>query len=136
MGVFIRAGAALLAVCLLVACDDEAGVVYERARRARQANDRQAYLACFTAKTRDLLRRLDQVAEESRRQLVYFKDAYTLLPDEPVAAPAEVDGDLARLMVGSGRREVEVILARVDGEWLIDGLELPGFWDAMEVDDE
>jgi hypothetical protein len=136
MGVFFRAGLALLAAFVLVACDEGAAEVYLRAQQARQANDRPAYLACFTAKTRDLLRRLDEVAEESKRQLVYFKDAFTLLPDEPVAAPAEVDGDLARLTVGSGRREVEVILTRVDGEWLIDGLELPGFWDAMEVEDE
>ena len=51
-----------------------------------------------------------------------------LLPDEGATVPATVEGNLARLRVGSGKRELEVILLREAGAWRIEALELPAFW--------
>lgn len=123
--------ALLLALLAFVACAESPDEVYQRALAARVAQDRDAYLSCFTARTRRMLERLDEVEEMTRKKLSYLKDPFSLLPNSGRLGSAKEKGNVARLVVTGGREDIEVVLLKEQGEWRIEALELEAFWGPM-----
>lgn len=120
--------ALLLVLLALTGCAAGPEATWDRALQARRDKDRAAYLACFTTKTQKVLQNLDAFQATAKKDLQWLKDPYTLLPEaSPTGAP-KVDGNVALLRVGSGKKEIEAVLVREAGQWRIEGLELPSFW--------
>jgi len=128
--------ALLLVVLALAACAEGPEATWARALQARRDNDPAAYLACFTTRTRKVLANLEAFQQSTRKGLPWLKDPYVLLPEQGPTQPARVDGNVATLRVGDGKRELEGVLVREAGEWRIEALELPTFWAPLAAAEE
>ena len=128
---------ALLVLPVVVAsCSKAPEDTWARARQARRDADTATYLACFTAHTQKVLANLQAFEDSTRKRFPWLKDPFALLPDDDPTQPAHVDGNVARLRVGTGKRELEAVLVREGGEWRIEGLELPTFWAPLAASKE
>ena len=123
--------ATCLVALLFLACAESPDEVYQRALDARTAKDSAAYLSCFTARTRRLLERLDEVEEMTRQKLTYLQNPFSLLPDGGQRGSAKEKGNVARFVVTGGREDIEVVMLKEQGEWRIEALELEAFWGPM-----
>jgi|GEM_PF-2734296 len=122
------AAALLLVLMALPGCAAGPEATWNRAVQARRDKDLATYLACFTSKTQKVLANLDAFQATAKKNLSWLKDPYTLLPEATPTTAAKVDGNVALLRVGSGKKEIEAVLVREAGQWRIEALELPTFW--------
>jgi len=124
------------AALALAACSTSPRAVIEQAQAARRDRDQAAYLACFTDKSRRLLQNLRAVEDTTRKTLHYLSDPFVLLPEGPIEEPRSVEGNVAVVPVGSGKKRAEVVLLKEAGEWRIEALELPAFWEPLHDKEE
>ena len=128
---------ALLVSTLLFqpACGDSAEDVLGHARAAAEAGDFEEYTEWFTKRSRDLLRGLQQVSNDTRRvfQFMEERDLIRLLPEGDVWEE-ERRGNLTILRVGRSERAMEdVLLFREVEGWRIDILHSDRFWRPLIV---
>jgi len=96
-------------------------------------------LTCFTPRSRAILEGLLEQRRASGGVLGYMRAYSRLLDYDEIAMPADIENGIALLVVAKGRKR-QTILMEYDADndqWLIDALELSGFWrpldDAMEL---
>lgn len=115
----------------LAGCAAGPEATWDRAQQARRDKDTAAWLDCFTARTQKVLANLDAFQATARKDLRWLNDPFTLLPEGSPAQPATVEGNVALLRVGTGKHELEVVMIREAGQWRIEALELPTFWQPL-----
>ncbi len=113
--------ASLLAVS---ACTQTPTEVYINMTTAAQMGDRDAFLAGFTERSRDLVEALISLSEA---YVMADSNPYELLVYDSVDSEV-IDGKRAVLEVSTGGKKREILMVDEDGQWRIDTQELEDFW--------
>lgn len=92
-----------------------------------QEDDIEDTFECWTSKSRAVIEALVKHEKQSVT-LAYLESYPRLLDYDDLAAPPEVLDTIAFLPVKKGDKRTVIIMRLEEGEWRIDGLELPGFW--------
>ncbi|MEZ4265523.1 MAG: hypothetical protein R3F39_04030 [Myxococcota bacterium] len=104
----------------LVACGGPEGIVRDAAAAAA-AGDREAYVGCFTPRSRSLLRAFYTAAEQTRPEVARL-GAGAVVVGEAKAMKPSPDG-AARAVVAvseQGRETVALVVHEMAGIWRID----------------
>lgn len=105
----------------------------EMVKEARQKEEIDKSLECFTPKSRAILSELIAQRKVTGGVLNYMRDYRKLLDYDTVVGAPDFVGNLAILVVSKGKRDVTTItFERVDEEWVIDAMELPRFWRPLD----
>ena len=121
---------ALLLVSLTAACADPPEVRYANAVAAAGSDDTESFLSCFTQASAGVLRGMLATQERLVDGVAYLGDVRKILPEGEVAG-VEVKARVAFVKIASRRGETTVRMVREEGQWVIDAMALPAFWEPL-----
>ena len=107
---------------LLTACAGPGGIV-EEAITAAQKGDRDAYIACFTERSRPLLRGLYESADRHNPELAQMGGAGARVIAITPMGTKPGAGERARVSVQEGSETLELMVHSRAGAWRIDLLD-------------
>ena len=112
--------ATLLSACLMMAaCGTPAGIVTEAAQAAA-AGDHGAYVACFTPRSRALLKTMYATAEQTRPDLAVLGGSAVTVSQVRGMSVGIEGRDRAVVTVTEDGRSIPLVLHRLAGAWRID----------------
>lgn len=114
--------AALVAAVGLGACADPADVVH-RAVEAARSGDRDAYAACFTERSRPILRAFWQATDAHNPALGQLAAAEVEIASVRRASSREREGERAIVAIVERGVQLRLVLHRTGSTWRIDLLD-------------
>lgn len=120
---------ALLSLAL-VACADAPDARVLAAWEAADLEEQDRFLGYFTTQSADLLRGIAATKARTRGGLTYLDSVYDALPTGEVVEVKE-RGNMALVTVKAKRKRFDIRLLHERGEWQIDALALPHFWEPL-----
>ena len=125
----------LLALSLLIAAYGAPAGIVEEAVDAASRDDRSAYIACFTPRSRPLLRSLYAVADAERPELGRLGNSGATITEVRHMSPGEAGQRRAVVTVSEGGQTLPVVVHAEAGAWRIDLMDteraLTGFGSAF-----
>jgi len=110
----------LIALSLMIAGCSSPSRIVEEAVAAAGRDDRAAYIACFTPRSRALLQSLYTVADARKPELARLGDAGATVADVEKMAPGDKGQDRALVTVKEGERSLPLVVHAAAGTWRID----------------
>lgn len=104
---------------VIVGCSTPSGIVEEAAAAAGR-NDRGAYIACFTPRSRPLLRSLYTVADADKPELARLGNTGASVTEVRPMAPGDQGQNRALVTVSEGGRTLPLVVHADAGAWRID----------------
>ena len=110
---------ALLSILVCSGCSDPSRIV-EEAVAASGRGDRAAYVACFTPRSRPLLRTLFTIADAKRPELGRLGEKGAQVASTKAIAPGDKGQARALVTVHEAGRSLPVVVHAEAGAWRID----------------
>ena len=104
---------------LVTACSTPTGIV-EEAVAAAGRGDRDAYIACFTARSRPLLRGLYNAADAKNPDLAMLGEQGARVTDMEYLDAKGAGGERALVTVTEGQESMPLVVHASAGAWRID----------------
>ncbi|MGB0588556.1 MAG: hypothetical protein ACPGU1_02645 [Myxococcota bacterium] len=104
---------------LVTACSTPTGIV-EEAVEAAGRGDRDAYIACFTERSRPLLRGLYHAADAKNPKLAALGEQGARVTGVEFLAPSGGAGQRALVTVSEGQESMPLVVHASAGAWRID----------------
>ena len=120
----------MLAALTLAACADAPDERLVAAWEAAELEEEDRFLGFFTEQSAALLRGVATTKRRTRGDLAYLKSVYEVLPSGELVEVKE-RGNMALVTVKAKRKRFDIRMLREGGEWHIDALGLPHFWQPL-----
>ncbi len=125
-----RAILCVLATLVLQGCPASPDERVLAAWEAAELEEEGRFLGYFTEQSAALLRGAAATKLRTRGDLTYLDEVYDVLPPGELVEVKE-RGNMALVTVKARRERFDIRLLRERGEWHIDALGLPPFWEPL-----